>query len=114
LDEITLSGPTHVASVGGEEVSEFQIMPEDFGIDSQQIDHLAAVSPAESARFVCGVLDRSVDGAARDLVLVNAAAALFISGAADTLPDSFALARESIMSGAALEKLRQLSKETNR
>lgn len=108
LDEVTLGGPTSVAAVRHSRVEEFEINPGDFGVQPQQIANLTVKSPSESARLVRGVLDGSVGGAARDLVLINAATAIFVAGFGDDLRDAFALARESVLGGAALEKFRQL------
>lgn len=113
LDEITLSGRTFVAVVRDGCVTEFETNPADFGLQPQSIGNLTVKSAAQSARRVRGVLDGSVSGGARNLVLINAAAAIFVAGFADNLPTAVAVAEESIVSGAALEKLQRLSAETS-
>lgn len=114
LDEITLSGSTFVAAVRDGRVAEFEICPEDFGIERKPVNDLSVASAAASAQVVRGILDGTANGAALDLVLINAAAAIFVSGFTGGLSEAFALAQKSVASGAALEKLLQLSELTNR
>jgi anthranilate phosphoribosyltransferase len=109
LDEVTLSGPTFVAEIRDGRVKEFEVSPEDFGINARCLEGLKTKSPGESAGQVKAILNGSVDGTAQDLVLINSAAAIYIAGRCETLPDAFMLANESIFSGAALQKLQRLS-----
>ena len=114
LDEITLSGETEVTEVTGVGITQFRISPADFGLEKGSIDGLRARDAAASAETVEGVIQGTDRGAARDLVLINAAAALYIAGTARSLEDGLALASESIDSGSAAAKLRALVEETNR
>lgn len=106
LDEISLSGPTLVAEVDGEKVKEFEISPSDFGVEPQAAADLAVDTPSASAALIKNVLDPNRDpSAARDLVSINAAAAIRIAGGGEDLKDAFKLASDSIARGYALGKL---------
>jgi len=109
LDEITLKGSTTVAEVANGSVNIFRITPEDFGVSSQNMNGLQVASPIESARYVSGILDGSIrQCAAADLALINAAAAIYVTGKAKTLDEALECTRESVKSGAALNKLDEL------
>ncbi|MCB1025172.1 MAG: anthranilate phosphoribosyltransferase [Acidobacteria bacterium] len=113
LDEITLNGKTHVAEIAGKRIKYFDISPEDFGLDPNGLEEFNDVSPTQSAEIIRNVLslDRS-HSAAFDLVLINSAAAIYLSGIAETYTDSMKLADESIRSGAAMAKLEALIEGT--
>jgi anthranilate phosphoribosyltransferase len=111
LDEITLSGPTHVAELKHDFITEYVIEPKQFGIDVAPIEAIQVKDAAESRARVLGVLANE-KGASRDIVILNAAAALYVAGVAGSLWDGVALAREAIESGAARRKLDQLVKFT--
>ena len=122
LDEITLAGETMVTACSkksdGRFTSEsFSISPGDFGLEPQPIDHLRGGGPQENARITRAIIDgdKSVDvTAARDLVIINAAAALHIAEMAPDLLTATVLAQQSIASGQAAAKLDALIRETNR
>ena len=106
-DEVSICGPTHVASVESGKVEEFRISPSDAGLPTHPEHSIRGGSPRENADAIRGLLD----GAAspyRDAVLLNAAAALCIADAANTLPHGVEIAAESIDSGKAREKLELL------
>lgn len=112
LDEITLSGPTLITEVTESGVEHFEVSPSDFGIKERPVEGLKTDSPEESAAVVLRVLEGRDGGAARDLVLINAAGALFVAGVVTNLKDGYRLASESLESGAANGKLKALVKET--
>jgi anthranilate phosphoribosyltransferase len=114
LDEITLAGKTHVAEAQDGAVKSFQIAPEDFGFDVRSLDHLRGGDTEANAVIVRAVLDGSRTDEARALVIMNAAAALLLGGAAADLCEGAKLAAHSIDSGFALEKLERLIEVTNR
>lgn len=107
LDEITLTGPTNVAELKHEVITEYVIEPGQFGIDTAPIETLQVTGPEESRARVQAVLDGEA-GPSRDVVILNAAAALHVSGVAASLLDGVAIAREAITSGRAKAKLGQL------
>jgi len=113
LDEITLSGKTHVAEAHDGQVRTFEIGPGDFGFDVASLDHLRGGDTEANARIVRAVLDGSRRDEARALVIATAAAALLLGGVADNLRDGAALAAQTIDSGAAQSKLEMLVRATN-
>lgn len=110
LDEITLSGRTRVADVADGTVSFSEVLPENFGFSTTKDFGFRADSPESSAKIIEAALDPTLStDAARTLVEINAAAAIFISGAVETLSDARKRAEESIASGNAAAKLAALS-----
>ena len=112
LDEISLCGPTKVAELRDGQVKEYTIEPEQFGLQRCRLEDLHGGSAEQSAVIVKGVLDGK-PGPARNVVLLNGGAALYVSGSAATMPDGIRLAAESIDSGKARQKLEQLVEMTN-
>jgi anthranilate phosphoribosyltransferase len=118
LDEITIAHETLVASCsarGG--VTTFTISPEDFGLERRSLNDDRADGPDENAQLIRAILNSGNKGnfdAARDLVIINAAAALHLAGVAPDLRQAANLARESVESGRAARKLDALIRETNR
>src|ERR1051325_5175945 len=113
LDEITLSGKTHVAEAVNGRVRTFQIGPEDFGFEARELDHLRGGDTDANAEIVSAVLAGERKDEARALVIMNAAGALFLGGAAADLRDGAKIASDSIDSGAALHKLKLLIEATS-
>jgi anthranilate phosphoribosyltransferase len=112
MDEISLCGPTKVAELRDGKVKEYTIEPEQFGLKRCRLEELHGGSADQSAAIVRGVLDGK-PGPARDVVLLNSAAALYVGASATTIQDGFRLAAESIDSGKARQKLEQLVEMTN-
>jgi anthranilate phosphoribosyltransferase len=112
LDEISLCGPTQVAELRNGEVKEYLIEPETLGLKRCALADLHGGSPDQSAGIVRGVLQGN-PGPARDVVLLNSGAALYVSGSAGSVKDGMRLAAESIDSGRARGKLEQLVRMTN-
>ena len=104
LDEITLSGETWVAELKDGEVREYTIHPEQFGLAEHDGSALKAVNREASLATVRRVLDNE-SGPARDIVLLNAAAALYAANVADSLADGVHRAREALASGRAAQAL---------
>ena len=107
LDEITITGPTHVAELKHEFITEYTIEPRQFGLDVAPIEAIQVKDAADSKARVEAVLANE-SGPSRDVVILNAAAALYVAGVAGSLWDGVALARDAIESGAARAKLGQL------
>ena len=107
LDEITITGPTHVAELKHDFITEYTIEPKQFGLDTASIESIQVKDAAESMARVQAVLANE-PGPSRDIVVLNAAAALYVSGVAGSLWDGVALARDCVASGAAKRKLEQL------
>jgi anthranilate phosphoribosyltransferase len=112
LDEISLAGDTVVADVRHGAVRRYTLTPEDFGIERAPLEAIRGGSPAENAVTIRAIFAGS-SGAARDVVVVNAAAALVASGVAETFLDGAHMAAEAISSGGADRKLQALVAFTN-
>ena len=117
LDEITIADKTYVAacSTTGDEKT-FTLSPEDFGLERQHFDAFRGKEPQENAQLIRAILYDHKDktkNAARDLVIINAAAALYLAGVGPDLKSAASLARKSIDSGSAASKLDALVRETN-
>lgn len=108
LDEVSISGPTLVFEIIGHDVRSFQWTPADFGVHQASIHEVHGGDRARNAEIARAILN-GVKGAPRDIVLVNSAAALMAAGIAETPLAAMRLARESIDSGAAQNKLRMLA-----
>ncbi|MCK5769354.1 anthranilate phosphoribosyltransferase [Algiphilus sp.] len=112
LDEITLGGSTYVAELSDGEVHEYDIHPEDFGLPMASSRQLAVDGPEASRALVEAVL-ADTPGPARDIVLLNAGAALYAAAIADSIDEGVERARDSIASGAARAKLEAFVRATN-
>ena len=110
-DELTITGTSMVAALENGQVTEFELHPEEAGLPVHSFEAITGGTPEENAAAMVAVLSGE-DGAYRDAVLLNAAAALGIADKVDTLKDGVAMAAESIASGRPLEKLRALARIT--
>ena len=108
LDEVTLAENTLVAEARDGLVRTFELSPEDFGMTRISLKELASPDPETSAQIIRQVLSSRLHGAARDLIVANAAAALVVAGATASLIEAKSLAENSIDSGAAAQKLNDL------
>lgn len=108
LDEISLGAATLIGELKDGVVREYQIHPEDFGLNMSSTRHLRVKDASESADVLLSVL-RGVPGPARDIVCFNAAAAIYAAGVADNIADGLQRAAAAIDSGAALKKQRALA-----
>ena len=113
LDEISLATRTRVAEAHEGKVKSFEIGPEDFGLRQSSLERLEGHDRETSARTIRAVLEGERHDEARDLILINAAAALFVGGGAGDLRDAMRLCEQSIDSGSAMNKLEQLVRITN-
>ena len=107
LDEITITGPTRIAEVRDSEVHTYEVTPEEFGMPRARLEDISGGDAAANAAIIRAVLD-GTQSARRDVVLLNAAAALVAAGKANHLSDAFPLAVESIDSNAAKKKLNDM------
>ena len=113
LDEISLSAPTTVCEFKDGWFKTYTIAPEDFGFERCTKDDLKGGTPQDNAKITREILG-GAKGHKRNAVLMNAGAALYIGGKADSLNDGIALAAEIIDSGKALETLSKLIEVSNR
>ena len=112
LDEITTTTTTQVSELVGGEVNTYTLDPRELGIPTAQPSDLKGGAPEENAEMTLSVL-RGEKGPKRDIVLLNAAAAIVAGGKAEDLTAGLAAAAESIDSGRALEKLEGLKAKSN-
>ena len=108
MDEITLSTKTVVSELKDGAVKTYEITPEDFGFKTVDLAELHGGTAAENAEITKAVLSGQEQGAKREIVLLNAGAALYISGKADSIANGIILAKEAIDSGKAAEVLENL------
>ena len=113
LDEISASAPTLVCEFRDGNYKTYTITPEQFGFTSCKKEDLVGGTPAENAAITLGILKGEDKGPKRNAVLLNAGAALYIAGKADSLENGIKLAGELIDNGAALAKLEEFIKESN-
>jgi anthranilate phosphoribosyltransferase len=111
LDEIAVTGMTHLCEVKGGSMERFSIVPEDLGLGRYPEKEIVGGNPAMNARILRDVL-AGQKGAPRDATLANAAAALVAAEAAGSLRDGVRIAAKSIDEGAAAEKLARLVQAT--
>ena len=112
LDEITITGTTRVAEVRDAQVRTYEITPEEFGIKRAPIQEISGGDAAANATIIREILNGK-KSAHRDVVLLNAAAALVAAGRADHLSNALPMATNSIDTGACGQKLDLLVKFTN-
>jgi len=113
MDEISLSGETLVGELKDGEVREYVVHPSDFGLPVYDSRALKVADTAESVRCIQRALANE-DGPVRDVVLLNAGAALYCAGVAGSVAEGVKHAREVVASGAAAAKLEQFVKVTQR
>lgn len=107
MDEISTSAPTKVAEVKNGTIVSYTINPADFGFIASSINDYQGGSPAENAGIILNIL-HGEQGAKRDIVVINAAAALMVGGLAENIHEGIKLAEQSLDSGSALGKLEEL------
>ena len=113
MDELTTTGPNRVSHYRDGEVHTYDLSPLDFDLERAHISDLQGGDPSTSARILRGVLSATENGARRDVVLFNTAAALVAGGAVADIREGLEVARESIGSGRAVAKLDLLVEMSN-
>jgi anthranilate phosphoribosyltransferase len=111
LDEVTL-GTTHVTELSGGQLRQFEWHPADFGLEPAELEGMLVSGPAESAAIIRRILD-GVSGPPRDIVVANAAAALWTAGRSASLIECVGLATSAIDTGAARDLLARLVERTS-
>ena len=108
MDEISLGAATVVGELKGGEITEYEIHPEDFGLTMASSRALRVETPEQSKAMLLAVLDNQ-PGPARDIVMLNAGAALYAANVAGSIAAGIDKAREALASGAAMARLQQLT-----
>ena len=111
MDEVSLGAATMVGELVDGEIREYEIHPEDFGLQMSSSRNLKVANAAESVAKILEALDNQ-PGPARDIVLLNTGTALYAAGVASSIGDGVDRAREALASGAARAKLEQFAKLT--
>ena len=112
MDEISIATPTFVAELNNGEVTTYTIQPEDFGMSRADLEQIRATDSAHSLEIIKGIFNNT-DGPAKDIVCLNAGAAIYAAGLAASLAEGVKKAQDVIASGAVAEKLEQLIAKTN-
>jgi anthranilate phosphoribosyltransferase len=107
LDEISIASATHIAELKDGIISSYQITPEQFGFNRTSLDSLAVDGSESSLAMLKSVLNNE-SGTAKDIVILNAGAAIYAANLVTTLDAGMDSARQAIETGAALEKFNQL------
>jgi anthranilate phosphoribosyltransferase len=112
LDELSVSAPTRVVELKDGRIASFTLTPEEAGLERAPSDSLAQGDPEQNAALARAVLSGKTQGVERALVLLNAGAALYVGGAADSIAAGVTQAGEAIDSGAAAELLERFVGKT--
>lgn len=112
LDEITLTGETQIAELKNGKVNNFSFDPKEFGYSLCSVADLKGAEPETNAEIMREILNGSL-GPKTDIVVLNAAAAIYVGGKADSIEKGILIATNSIESGAALKKLEELCRVSN-
>lgn len=111
MDEISIAAPTQVCELKNGELTEYELTPEQFGIERAPLSALQVGNPEESKAMLLSALNNQA-GAARDIVILNAGVALYTAQHVDNIDAGIALAREVIASGAARAKVDEFARFT--
>ncbi len=112
MDEITTTGTTYVSEVKNGQISEFEITPQEFGIETVELAELRGGTPDVNAKALSDLLDGN-PSAYRDIVRLNAGAALMIAGLSQDIPDGILMATDAIDNGHAKATLARLVEVSN-
>lgn len=112
LDEITLSGPTRIAELKAGTIHEYTLQPENFGLQCAPIESIQVADTVDARAMLLSVLDNQA-GPARDIVLLNAGAAIYVAGIAGSLAAGIERAGHALASGAARQKMQDLINFSN-
>ena len=113
LDEISMNGETRISELRHGTINTYTITPEDFGLESAPLNVFLGGSADENAKIAKVILSGKENSPRTDIVLLNAGAAIYAADKAQTIKEGISLAKESIKSGKALEKLRKLIEVSN-
>jgi anthranilate phosphoribosyltransferase len=116
LDEISISGKTFVTELKNGKIVEYTISPSDFGLSERSLDGLSVSSAEESFTLIKNALGRDTDersSKARDIIILNAGAAIYTSGLASSLSEGIERAADAIGCGLAITKISDLANFTN-
>ena len=113
LDEISLLGKTRINHLCDNNVTTFEVQPEDFGLKRCKLEDIKSRTPEDNAAVIEGVFEGKIKDSKKDAIVINAAGALVVGGKADNFNDGIKLAQAIIENGVALQKLNELRKMSN-
>lgn len=113
MDEATVTGPTKICKITDGKFETFEITPEQFGLGRYDISEIVGGDGVKNAEITKGILNGTIKGAKRDIVLLNAALGLHAGGKATNIQEGVDLAKQLIDSGKATEKMLEFIKATN-
>jgi anthranilate phosphoribosyltransferase len=110
LDEVSTTASTKISHLNSQgEIESMAIAPSDYGIETSTLEELKGGSPEKNAKIIMSILDGSENGKKTDIVVLNAAAGIYVGGKSESIDAGIEAARKSIESGNALKKLQELS-----
>jgi len=113
MDEISISDVTHCAFVERGSISEFILDPREYGFNLYPKDEIVGGDALENSKITKGILDGTIRGAKRDIVVLNTASALLVDGMVSSTEEGIALASDTIDNKKAIEKLNQIVEVSN-
>jgi len=113
MDEISISDVTNCAFVERGSIREFILDPREYGFDLYSKDEIVGGDALENSKITRGILDGTIKGAKRDIVVLNTAVALLVDGMVSSTEEGIELAKNTIDSGKAIEKLNQIVEVSN-
>jgi anthranilate phosphoribosyltransferase len=114
MDEVSPSGATRVAELAGGRITEYQLSPSELGLEPAPEQELAGGTPEDNAALIRSLLSGERTGGALTATLLNAGAAIYVSGRVSSIQEGVGAAARSIDTGAALTKLEALREESHR
>ncbi|MGD6795229.1 anthranilate phosphoribosyltransferase [Metabacillus indicus] len=111
LDECSITGITDVVELKNGNITSYEITPEEMGLEKGELKDIQVESPSESAELILSVFQGRKKGAAADIVALNAGAALYVAGKADSLKEGAAAAKLAIENGKAYRQLARLQRK---
>lgn len=112
MDELSISAPTHVAELKEGEISVYSVSPQQFGLSLGDVSTLEVADAQQSEKMINAVFENT-EGAAKDIVCLNAGAAIYVAGLASSIGEGVKKAQEVIANGAAKQKLDALIEFSN-
>ncbi|MDQ1263616.1 MAG: anthranilate phosphoribosyltransferase [Campylobacterota bacterium] len=114
MDEISISGITHMATLKNGSIKESVLDPQSYGIKKAPLEAIVGGDGEENAQILYNIFESKASDAQRDIVLINCACALVVDGAARDIQDGLEMARDAIESKKALTKLKQIIEISNK
>ena len=112
MDEISITGKTYIAELKNGKILEYEFNPQDYGFELGKIEDIEVSDIESSKKMMLGVLNRDKN-TARDITILNAGAALYVSGICQDFESAFEVSAQMIDEGHAIKKLKQLIKKSN-